>query len=186
MLQVTYMVRNSEWVLTNAARGNNDIEFCAEAKHRTSDWNGNGGRTRGRSPGSTAAAQWDPSTGTTRASSTTVANPSKVKTDGTGSPAVCGRGNQDLPTGLPDYGDLANVDDVHPVRLGLQLHGLETARTRTAEPPLAATLARAAARRSVQTPSLAKIASRSASSSAVGSPVRSRRRTSASRVSATS
>ena len=34
MLQVTYMVRNSDWVLTNAARGNNDIELCAVAKHQ--------------------------------------------------------------------------------------------------------------------------------------------------------
>ena len=31
MLQITYMVRNSEWVKTEATRGNQDIDFCAEA-----------------------------------------------------------------------------------------------------------------------------------------------------------
>lgn len=89
MLIVTYMIRNSDWVLTNAARGNNDIEFCAVARHQTADWNGDGGHPR---PffGKYGPAQWD---GTNYSGVlTTVSNPSKVKTDGTGSPAVCGRG----------------------------------------------------------------------------------------------
>jgi hypothetical protein len=93
MLQVTYMVRNSEWILSNAARGNNDIEFCAEARHQTADWNGDGGNPR-PFVGKYGPAQWD---GTNYSGVlTTVSNPSKVKTNGTGSPAVCGRGSQDI------------------------------------------------------------------------------------------
>ncbi len=95
MLQVTYMVRNSEWILSNAARGNNDIEFCAEARHQTADWNGDGGNPRPFA-GKYGPSTWDPSTGMYSGVLTTVSNPSKVKTNGTGSPAVCGRGNQDI------------------------------------------------------------------------------------------
>jgi hypothetical protein len=92
MLQVTYMIRNSDWVLTNAARGNNDIELCAVAKHQTQALND------GAHPfsGKYGDATWDPSTGMYSGVLTTVANPTKVKTNGTGSPAVCGRGNQDI------------------------------------------------------------------------------------------
>jgi hypothetical protein len=93
MLQVTYAIRNSEWVLTNAARGNQDIEFCAVARHQTARWNGDGAEPRPFS-GKYGPAQWD---GTNYSGVlTTVSNPSKVKTDGTGSPAVCGRGTQDI------------------------------------------------------------------------------------------
>jgi hypothetical protein len=90
MLQVTYLVRNSEWVLTSATRGNQDIEFCAEARHQRSALND------GAHPfaGKYGPAQWD---GTNYSGVlTTVSNPSKVKTNGTGSPAVCGRGSQDI------------------------------------------------------------------------------------------
>src|SRR5262245_34467206 len=86
MLQVTYMVRNSQWVLTEATRGNQDIEFCAVARHQTAALND------GTHPfaGKYGPATWD---GTNYSGVLdTVSNPSKVKTDGTGSPAVCGRG----------------------------------------------------------------------------------------------
>src|SRR5262249_29603201 len=33
MLQVTYLIRNSEWVLTQATRGNQDAQFCVGARH---------------------------------------------------------------------------------------------------------------------------------------------------------
>jgi hypothetical protein len=93
LLQVTYAIRNSDWILTNAARGNNDIEFCAVARHQTARWNGDGAEPRPFS-GKYGPAQWD---GTDYSFVlTTVSNPSKVKTDGTGSPAVCGRGTQDI------------------------------------------------------------------------------------------
>jgi hypothetical protein len=93
MLQITYMVRNSEWILTNAARGNNDVEFCAEARHQTAAWNGDGANPRPFA-GKYGPAQWD---GTNYSGVlTTVSNPSKVKTNGTGSPAVCGRGSVDI------------------------------------------------------------------------------------------
>jgi hypothetical protein len=91
MLQVTYMVRNSDWVLTNAARGNNDIEFCAEARHQTADWNGDGGHPR-PFDGKYGQSVWDASTGMYSGVLTTVSNPTKVKTNGSGSPAICGRG----------------------------------------------------------------------------------------------
>jgi hypothetical protein len=86
MLQVTYMVRNSQWVLTSATRGNQDIEFCAEARHQLAALND------GAHPfaGKYGPAQWD---GTNYSGVlTTVSNPSKVKTD----PVVCGRGSQDI------------------------------------------------------------------------------------------
>jgi hypothetical protein len=89
MLQVTYMVRNSDWVLTNAARGNNDIEFCAVARHQTAAWNGTGPDAR-PFVGKYGPSAWDGSNFS--GVLTTVSNPSKVKTNGTGSPAVCGRG----------------------------------------------------------------------------------------------
>jgi hypothetical protein len=94
MLQVTYMVRNSEWVLSNAARGNNDIEFCAEARHQNPALND--GAAAHAFDGKYGKATWDPSTGMYSGVLTTVSNPSKVKTNGTGSPAVCGRGSQDI------------------------------------------------------------------------------------------
>lgn len=91
MLQVTYMVRNSDWVLTNAARGNNDIELCAVAKHQ--DPLRNFGADADKFAGKYGPSTWDSSTGMYSGVLTTVSNPSKVKTDGTGSPAICGRGN---------------------------------------------------------------------------------------------
>jgi len=83
MLQVTYMIKNSDWVQTNAARGNNDIELCAVAKHQTQALNdGSHGFIGKYGPSS-----WD---GTNYSGVlTTVSNASKVKTD----PAVCGRGS---------------------------------------------------------------------------------------------
>lgn len=91
MLQVTYMVRNSDWVLTNAARGNNDIELCAVAQHQ--DPNRNTGAEADKFDGKYGRSTWDPITKTYSGVLTTVSNPSKVKTNGTGSPAICGRGN---------------------------------------------------------------------------------------------
>ena len=91
MLQVTYMVRNSDWVVTNAARGNNDIELCAVAQHQEAARN-NGVETD-KFAGKYGPSTWDPNTKTYSGVLTTVSNPSKVKTDGTGSPAICGRGN---------------------------------------------------------------------------------------------
>lgn len=85
MLQVTYMVRNSEWVLTAATRGNQDIDFCAEARHQNA--------TPGaKFLGKYGDATFDTSTGMWSGVLATVSNPSKVKTD----PAVCGRGSQDI------------------------------------------------------------------------------------------
>jgi hypothetical protein len=91
MLQVTYMVRNSDWVLTNAARGNNDIELCAVAKHQ--DPTRNTGLAADKFAGKYGPSTWDSTTHMYSGVLTTVSNPSKVKTDGTGSPAICGRGN---------------------------------------------------------------------------------------------
>ena len=91
MLQVTYMVRNSDWVLTNAARGNNDLELCAVAQHQEAARNN--GVQADKFAGKYGPSTWDPNTKTYSGVLTTVANPSKVKTDGTGSPAICGRGN---------------------------------------------------------------------------------------------
>ena len=85
MLQVTYLVRNSEWVLTAATRGNQDIDFCAEARHQFS--------TPGaKFVGKYGDATFDPSTGMWSGVLATVSNPTKVKKD----PAVCGRGSQDI------------------------------------------------------------------------------------------
>jgi hypothetical protein len=99
MLQVTYLIKNSDWILTNAARGNNDIEFCAEARHQidTAE-NGFPPPTGTGVPfdGKYGPATWDPDTEMFSGVLTTVSNPSKVKTNGTGSPAVCGRGNVDI------------------------------------------------------------------------------------------
>jgi hypothetical protein len=90
MLQVTYMVRNSQWTLTAATRGNQDIDFCAVARHQTAALND------GQHPfaGKYGNAAWDGAnySGVLAA----VSNPTKVNTDGTGSPAVCGRGSQDI------------------------------------------------------------------------------------------
>jgi hypothetical protein len=90
MLQVTYMVRNSDWVLTNAARGNQDIELCAVGKHQDPDKNH--GAAADKFAGKYGPSTWDPSTGMYSGVLTIVSNPSKVKTD----PAICGRGNVDI------------------------------------------------------------------------------------------
>jgi hypothetical protein len=86
MLQVTYEVRNSDWVLTNAARGNNDIELCAVAQHQ--DANLNNGADANKFAGKYGPSTWDSNTKTYSGVLTTVSNPSKVKSD----PAICGRG----------------------------------------------------------------------------------------------
>jgi hypothetical protein len=90
MLQVTYMIRNSDWVLTNAARGNQDIELCAVAKHQ--DPALNNGAPANKFTGKYGPSTWDSSTGTYSGVLTIVSNPSKVKTN----PAICGRGNVDI------------------------------------------------------------------------------------------
>jgi len=92
MLQVTYMVRNSEWTQSAATRGNQDIEFCAVARHQTAALNDGQHAFAGKY----GPAAWD---GTNYSGVLdTVSNPSKVKTDGTGSPAVCGRGGTTIGT----------------------------------------------------------------------------------------
>jgi len=86
MLQVTFMVRNSDWVLTNAARGNNDLELCAVAQHQ--DANRNNGAAADKFAGKYGPSTWDPNAKTYSGVLTTVSNASKVKND----PAICGRG----------------------------------------------------------------------------------------------
>jgi hypothetical protein len=99
MLQVIYRVRNSEWVLTDVARGNNDIEICAGARH----WEG----VERYGDGSlNVDGVYDPFTTKSGEDADwdgelfwgvlgTVSNPSKVKDD----PVVCSTGNRSLPTG---------------------------------------------------------------------------------------
>jgi hypothetical protein len=79
MLQITYMIRNSEWVLTDTSRGNTDAEFCVGANV---PFNGKYGPSQ-----EYAGLNW--------AVLNTVSNASKVTTD----PVVCARGTVDLPTG---------------------------------------------------------------------------------------
>jgi hypothetical protein len=86
MLQVTYEVRNSDWIQTNAARGNNDIELCAVAQHQ--DATRNNGAAADKFAGKYGPSTWDQNTKTYSGVLTTVSNASKVKTD----PAICGRG----------------------------------------------------------------------------------------------
>ena len=108
MLKLVYRVRNSEWTLTNVARGNNDIEFCAGARHWEDVQRGgdgdyakvkvNGVDTWVRAPFLTksgALAQWNSQDKLYWGVLATVSNATKVKTD----PAVCARGTQDLQTG---------------------------------------------------------------------------------------
>jgi hypothetical protein len=92
VLQITYRVRNSEWVITNAARGNNDAEFCAAAKHQDASNNGPDGDAF---IGKYGEAIWDD--GFYWGVLATVSNPSKVKSGG--DPAVCARGSQEITTG---------------------------------------------------------------------------------------
>jgi hypothetical protein len=102
VLQITYGVRNSQWVITNAARGNNDVEFCVEAKHQDAtknDYPPSAEHPTGHGvpfAGKYGPATWDPSTGMFSGVLQTVSNPSKVKSGG--NPAVCGRGSQDITT----------------------------------------------------------------------------------------
>jgi hypothetical protein len=79
MLQITYMIRNSEWILTQPAQGNNDAEFCVGANV---PFNGKYGASK-------------PYAGLNWAVLNTVPNASKTKND----PVVCSRGTVDLPTG---------------------------------------------------------------------------------------
>jgi hypothetical protein len=99
MLQVVYRVRNADWVLTDASRGNQDLEICAGARHWEDFENGGDGRknTDGVidpfTTKSGADAVWD---GTLYwGVLASVQNPSKVSND----PAVCGRGTTSLATG---------------------------------------------------------------------------------------
>jgi hypothetical protein len=97
MLQVNFYVRNSEWVQTNVSRGNQDADFCVAAHHQVQT-NLNDGHHPfvGKYPG---GVQWDSASGNYVGVLASVANPSKVKTDGTGSPAICQRGTTYLNTG---------------------------------------------------------------------------------------
>ena len=82
---MTYMVRNSEWVQTSTARGNNDAEFCVAAKHPDNGptpFDGKYGPSVFNAPFHFGVLY-------------TVANASKTTDD----PVVCARGNADLPTG---------------------------------------------------------------------------------------
>jgi hypothetical protein len=88
MLKVTYYIRNSEWVLTDTSRGNQDAEFCVGAHHQNMP-NDDGTHPFIGKYGP-AGTHWD---GTNYfAVVKTVANPSKVGSD----PVICGRGNKDL------------------------------------------------------------------------------------------
>jgi len=104
-LQVTYLIRNSDWVLTNTNRGNQDIDFCVGARHQTPSKNGDGGNP---TPFTTAygnPARWgcldpsqDPGPCTEGPAQywgviPTVQNPNKVGND----PAICGHGTVYLP-----------------------------------------------------------------------------------------
>ena len=99
MLQVTYLVRNSEWVLTNVSRGNQDMEFCVNARHQVDTYKNGDPQTNPLAvpfTGKYGPAKWNPTDQYFHGVIYTVANPSKVTAD----PAVCGRGTVDLPTGL--------------------------------------------------------------------------------------
>lgn len=98
VLQVIYRVRNADWVLTDAARGNNDIEICVGAKHQEASKNGVGPSADPFTTKFGEDAVWNGVDGLFWGVLPTVSNPSKVKAGG--DPAVCSRGNQDLPTGL--------------------------------------------------------------------------------------
>jgi len=96
MLQVIYRLRNSDWVLTNVSRGNQDIEICAGAKHGI-ETDLNKDETDGGVPfsGKYGKAKWNASDGLFWGVLSTVQNAGKVRED----PAVCARGTQDLATG---------------------------------------------------------------------------------------
>jgi hypothetical protein len=93
LLKVTYRIRNSDWLLTEPAQGNQDIEFCAIARHQTVALND------GNHPfvGKYDVAFVD---GFYVGVLATVSNPNKVATDGSGSPAVCQRGTTTDITGV--------------------------------------------------------------------------------------
>ena len=123
MLQVTYEIRNSDWVRRTPR--------VATTTSNSAPWRSIWMRPGTMGPSGQVRREvrpfyWDQNTKTYSGVLTTVSNPSKVKTDGTGSPAICGRGNF---TDLPGY--VARVDGLYPVRLGLQVrleHGLLTSR----------------------------------------------------------
>jgi hypothetical protein len=79
-------------VLTDTSRGNQDAEFCAIARHQDPALND------GNHPFAGKYESADFVDGYYVGVLATVSNPNKVKTDGTGSPAVCGRGTQDITT----------------------------------------------------------------------------------------
>ncbi|MDH4104158.1 MAG: hypothetical protein OEV29_12360, partial [Thermoleophilia bacterium] len=92
---VIYRVRNSEWVLTEASRGNSDIEICAGAKHGLDNEKNGDGSDPTPFQGKYGPAVWDEADGLYWGVLASVANPNKVKED----PVVCSVGNQSLPTG---------------------------------------------------------------------------------------
>lgn len=95
VLRVIYRVRNSEWVLTEASRGNSDIEICAGAKHDLDDEKNGDGSDPTPFQGKYGPAVWNEADGLYWGVLASVANPNKVKED----PVVCSVGNQSLPTG---------------------------------------------------------------------------------------
>lgn len=104
MLKITYLVRNSEWVLTDVSRGNQDIDFCVGAKHQNTSLNGDGSHPDPFTTKYGFDARWgceDPSATASCAEKLfwgvipSVSNPNKVGSD----PAVCARGTVDLLTG---------------------------------------------------------------------------------------
>jgi hypothetical protein len=98
MLQVTYLVRNSEWVLTSPSQGNQDVEICVGARHqvRTHE-NGDPATNPSAVPfaGKYGAAKWNNGDKLFYGVINSVSNPTKVRSD----PVICGRGTVSLPTG---------------------------------------------------------------------------------------
>jgi hypothetical protein len=104
MLQATYLIRNSEWTQTNTSRGNQDIDFCVGTKHQVASKNGPPPTGIPFTTKYGTPARWgceNPDTTCPESEQAfwgvipVVANASKVTTD----PAVCARGNVELPTG---------------------------------------------------------------------------------------
>jgi hypothetical protein len=100
MMKVTYRIRNAEWVLTDASRGNNDSEFCVGARH-FEHTELNKPKDDGGDPftGKYGDAAWKCDSGSETCTESeksfwgvlaSVANPSKVKPGG--DPAVCAAG----------------------------------------------------------------------------------------------
>jgi len=99
MLQVTYMIRNSEWVQTDASRGNQDVDFCFGAEHSFDTFkNGDPTTNPLAEPFLTKSgddAKWNDADHLFWGVLASVPNPSHVTND----PVVCARGTVNLPTG---------------------------------------------------------------------------------------